>query len=223
MALPFSEGRFDAAIMALVIFFVPDPGKGVAEMARVVRPGGTVATYAWDVLEGGSPAAPIQAELLAMGLTTLLPPSAGASRMEALRNLWSAAGPDAVETREIVVQRTFADFEDFWTTNLIGASVRPTIAAMSSGDVELLKTRVRARLPPDAVGCIGLPGTKMEGTTCGTIRLQLLKIGALVTVSVRRVKVAFASACPSRDTFGWHSDDYAPDARPPRLNPGINH
>ena len=46
MALPFSEGRFDAAIMALVIFFVPDPGKGVAEMARVVRPGGTVATYA---------------------------------------------------------------------------------------------------------------------------------------------------------------------------------
>jgi hypothetical protein len=31
--------------------------------------------------------------------------------------------------------------------------------------------------------------------------LQLLKIGALVTVSVRRVKVAFASACPSRDTF----------------------
>ena len=136
-----------------------------------------------------------------MGLTTLLPPSAGASRMEALRNLWSAAGLDAVETREIVVQRTFADFEDFWTTNLIGASVRPTIAAMSSGDVELLKTRVRARLPPDAVGCIGLPGTKMEGATCGTIRLQLLKIGALVTVSVRRVKVAFASACPSRDTF----------------------
>ena len=52
-----------------------------------------------------------------------------------------------------------------------------------------------------AVRRIGLAGTKLERATCGTIRLQLLKIGALVTVSVRRVKVAFASACPSRDTF----------------------
>ncbi len=50
MALPFPDNRFDAAVMALVIFFVPDPEKGVAEMVRVVRPGGTVATYAWDVL-----------------------------------------------------------------------------------------------------------------------------------------------------------------------------
>lgn len=43
MALPFTDDRFDAAVMALVIFFVPDPAKGVAEMARVVRPGGLVA------------------------------------------------------------------------------------------------------------------------------------------------------------------------------------
>jgi SAM-dependent methyltransferase len=40
MALPFPENSFDAAIMALVIFFVPDPAKGVAEMVRVVAPGG---------------------------------------------------------------------------------------------------------------------------------------------------------------------------------------
>jgi SAM-dependent methyltransferase len=45
MALPFERQRFDAAVMALVIFFVPDPAKGVAEMARVVRPGGLVAAY----------------------------------------------------------------------------------------------------------------------------------------------------------------------------------
>jgi ubiquinone/menaquinone biosynthesis C-methylase UbiE len=54
MALPFSSDRFDAAVMALVIFFVPEPIKGVAEMARVVRPGGTVAAYAWDILGGAS-------------------------------------------------------------------------------------------------------------------------------------------------------------------------
>jgi hypothetical protein len=45
---------------------------------------------------------------------------------------------------------------------------------------------------------IGLAHTQFADATCGTIRLQLLKIGALVTVSVRRVKIAFASACPSR-------------------------
>ena len=52
-----------------------------------------------------------------------------------------------------------------------------------------------------AVRRIGLVGTKLERATCGTIRLALLKIGALVTISVRRVKLAFASACPMRDVF----------------------
>jgi hypothetical protein len=68
--------------------------------------------------------------------------------------LWIGAGLDAVETREIAVHRTFADFDDFWTTSLLGASIRPMVAAMASGDVELLKTRVRARLPADAAGRI---------------------------------------------------------------------
>jgi hypothetical protein len=52
-----------------------------------------------------------------------------------------------------------------------------------------------------AVRRIGLTGTKLAAATCGTIRLKLLKIGALVTISVRRVKLAFASACPERDVF----------------------
>ena len=154
MALPFSEDRFDAAVMALVLFFVPDPAKGVAEMMRVVCPGGTVANYVWDMLGGGVPLEPIQVEMRAMGVTPLLPPRSDASRMEALRDLWTGAGLDAIETREITVQRTFTDFDDFWTTTLRGSSVGPTVAAMAPGDVELLKRRVRTRLPPDATGRI---------------------------------------------------------------------
>jgi len=48
---------------------------------------------------------------------------------------------------------------------------------------------------------IGLKGTELARATCGTIRLRLLKIGALVTMSVRRVKVAFASACSMQGVF----------------------
>ena len=43
---------------------------------------------------------------------------------------------------------------------------------------------------------IGLKHTPFAEANCGTIRLRLLKIGALVRVSVRRVKIAMASACP---------------------------
>jgi len=154
MALPFADGRFDAAVMALVIFFVPEPAKGVGEMARVVRPGGLVAAYAWDILGGGFTLEPLQAELRAMGINPVLPPSAPASRIEALRTLWTDAGLTAVETREIPVQRTFANFDEFWAIAQLAPSLRPTTAAMSSQDMERLKARVRARLTADAAGRI---------------------------------------------------------------------
>jgi hypothetical protein len=48
---------------------------------------------------------------------------------------------------------------------------------------------------------IGLAHTPFAEATCGTIRLKLLKLGALVRISVRRVKLAMASACPWQDEF----------------------
>ena len=48
---------------------------------------------------------------------------------------------------------------------------------------------------------IGLRHTQFADATCGTIRLRLLKLGALVRISVRRIKVSIASACPWRDEF----------------------
>jgi hypothetical protein len=49
---------------------------------------------------------------------------------------------------------------------------------------------------------IGLAETAFADATCGTIRLKLLKIGALVRVSVRRIRFAMASACPAADDWG---------------------
>ena len=48
---------------------------------------------------------------------------------------------------------------------------------------------------------IGLAHTEFATATCATIRLKLLKIGALVRVSVRRIHIAMASACPSQHAF----------------------
>ena len=154
MALPFPGDAFDAAVMPLVIFFVPDPAKGVAEMARVVCHGGIVAAYAWDMEGGGFPYEALQDEMRGLGVAVPTPPSPGASRIDALRELWAGAGLDAVETREITVRRTFADFADYWATVRGGPSVGPQLAAMASDDLALLEARMRARLPADAAGRI---------------------------------------------------------------------
>jgi SAM-dependent methyltransferase len=154
MALPFADDSFDAAAMALVIFFVPEPPAAVAEMARVVRRGGLIVTYAWDMENGGFPAEPVLAELRAMGLPPMRPPSSAASRMENLRALWTGAGLDRIEAREITVQRTFADFDDLWNTMLLGASIKATVATMTPDQLEHLKQRVRTRLAADHDGPI---------------------------------------------------------------------
>jgi hypothetical protein len=48
---------------------------------------------------------------------------------------------------------------------------------------------------------LALAGTELQEATAGTIRLKLLKLGALVTISVRRIKIAIASACPLKSIF----------------------
>jgi hypothetical protein len=48
---------------------------------------------------------------------------------------------------------------------------------------------------------IALAGTRLATATCGSIRLKLLKIGARISVSARRIKISSASACPAADVF----------------------
>lgn len=149
MALPFPDKSFDAAVMPLVIQFVPIPAKGVGEMARVVRPGGIVAAYLWDLFGGGFPYEALHGEMRGLGVSVPAPPSLGVSRIDILREVWSGAGLDAIETREISVKRTFVNFEDYWATILGGPSVGPGLAAMASADLANLKERMREILPAD--------------------------------------------------------------------------
>jgi SAM-dependent methyltransferase len=154
MAEPFADNAFDVSVMPLVIFFVPVPAQGVAEMARIVCPGGFVAAYAWDMVTGGFPYAKLHAEMRAMGVHVPAPPNPGASAMDTMRGLWAAAGLEGIETHEITVQRTFADFDDYWTTVHGGPSVSRGLAGMSPDDLGHLKTRMCAHLPADSNGRI---------------------------------------------------------------------
>jgi hypothetical protein len=60
---------------------------------------------------------------------------------------------------------------------------------------------------------IGLTDTVFADATCGTIRLKLLKIGALVRISVRRIRIAMASACPAAEEWGRTARRLAEAAR----------
>jgi len=147
-ALGFSDGGFDAAVMALVITFLSDPGKAAAEMARVVRPGGWVATYMWDVPGGGTPVHPIYTAMQSLGMPSPRPPGAAVSRREAMQALWAEAGLETVDTRVIRVPVVYSDFDDFWNSNSVPVGPHgKAIREMPPSVREQLRARVREQVP----------------------------------------------------------------------------
>jgi len=154
MALPYADGAFDAVGSALVIFFVPDAPGAVLEMARVTRPGGGVCAYAWDLLGGGFPYAALQDAMTALGQDPPLPPHPEAARLESLRTMWKDAGLVDVETTEVTVKRRFADFDGWWATARKGPVFAPRLSGMAGGHSDVLKARLRERLPAAADGSI---------------------------------------------------------------------
>jgi SAM-dependent methyltransferase len=154
MALPLPDQSVDIAVMPLVIFFVPEPAKGVAEMARVLRPDGIATAYSWDMFGGGFPYALLQAELRELGVPARMEPSRDASRLEVSVTLWTDAGFDAIQTRQLTVQRSFSDFEDYWNVIQGGPSVRHALKSLDPAATAVLRDRLRKRLPQNDTGRI---------------------------------------------------------------------
>jgi SAM-dependent methyltransferase len=149
MRLPVPDAASDAAMMALVLFFVPEPAVGVSEMCRAVRSGGVVAAYHWDILGGGFPLAAIGAEMLKLGIPPRLPPSVAASTLDASASLWQQAGLQQVRTCQFTVQRRFDSFDDYWTSAESSNTLRPMFEALTPERRDLLKANVRSRLQAD--------------------------------------------------------------------------
>lgn len=148
-ALPYGDGEFDAAIMALVISFVPDPVKAVSEMRRVLKPGGTAAAYIWDLTgKEGFTQWPMIAALGRLGQPAVQNPGQIHSTVSSLRNIFEAAGLTGIETRPINIEVSYADFEDYWAsqTGLSTPAVQ-MVRKLPPADVERLQDDLRQSLP----------------------------------------------------------------------------
>jgi ubiquinone/menaquinone biosynthesis C-methylase UbiE len=153
-ALPFADNSFDAATMALVIAFLADPIKAARELARVVRPGGIVATYMWEFPDGFT-LAPLAAAMKDLGLTPPQRPNVEASRRDAMRAIWKEGGFTGLETEVIRIRVSFSSFEDFWDSNTVpvGPSGK-ALSALSPSARDQLRALLRQRLPIAADGSI---------------------------------------------------------------------
>jgi SAM-dependent methyltransferase len=147
-------------VSGLVLNFVPDPARALAETARVVRPGGKAALYVWDhagtmemmrrfwdAAGGLDPAAVERDEGRRFPIC----------RPEPLRELLTAAGFIDVEACAIDVPTVFRDFDDYWTPFLSGQAPAPGYC-MSLGEEAraALRERLRTSLPVQADGSIHL-------------------------------------------------------------------
>jgi SAM-dependent methyltransferase len=160
-ALPLAAASRDMVASALVLNFIPDRAKALAEMKRVARPGGTVGFYVWDYPGRG------MGMMRAFWDAATALDTAAADLTEdrrfpfctpdGLTRLAAEAGLGAAEVTAIEVPTVFRDFDDFWRPFTLGAGPAPGYCASLAPEArERLKERLHAALPRRGDGSIAL-------------------------------------------------------------------
>lgn len=155
-----ADAAYDAAVSGLALNFIPDPPRAVAELARVTRPGATVAAYVWDY------AGEMQLIRRFWDAAVALDPAAHAldegprfplCHPHRLTALFQDAGLAAVEARAIDVPTLFHDFDDYWSPFLGGQGPAPGYAmSLDEQRRTALRERLRTTLPSRPDGAIPL-------------------------------------------------------------------
>jgi SAM-dependent methyltransferase len=168
-ALPFEDGRFSVAVSGLVLNFVADKHKAVAEMKRVVGPGGSVALYVWDYAGhmqimrhffDAASALDERAKEFDDGVKTPV------CRPGPLAKLFEEAGLASVEVRHVDIPAAFDGFDDYWTPFLGGTGSAPKYCTSLAPDAQArLRERLRDRLPtgPDGEILLALRAWAVKG------------------------------------------------------------
>jgi SAM-dependent methyltransferase len=121
-ALPFPDASFDRVLSLLMLHFVAQPERAVAEMRRVARPGATVAAAVWDARGG------LVANRLFHDTAAALDPAAATRRARnytrpmtrpgELTAAWQQAGLAKIAATELAIRMEFASFDDYWAPYL---------------------------------------------------------------------------------------------------------
>ena len=148
-ALKFENASFDRAMSLLVLNFVPDHDKAIAEMRRVTRPGGGVSACVWDYSDG------MQMLRFFWDEAVALNPAADKkderhmklSRQGQLGKAWRKAGLKNVRGKPLVIEQSYASFNDYWEPFLKGAGPAGAYAVSLGEDRRRqLESRLRKRL-----------------------------------------------------------------------------
>jgi SAM-dependent methyltransferase len=150
-ALRFPDASFDAAMALLVLNFIPDERKALAEMRRVTRPQGRIGACVWDYGAGMQSLRIFWDEVVAMD-PAMAPKDERhmkLSREGELAALWKSAGLVEVEEKPLTIEQAFASFDDYWGPFLKGAG--PGGAYVASLP-EALRAELGARLKRRVLG-----------------------------------------------------------------------
>ena len=140
--LPYDDDRFDLALAQLVVHFMSDPVAGLAEMARVTRPGGVVAACVWDHAGGSGPLSTFWRAARDLDPQARDESGLAGAGQGDLARLCRAAGLADVEAATLTVRVPFAGFADWWEPYTLG--VGPAGAYVSALD-DVARERLRRR------------------------------------------------------------------------------
>ena len=151
-ALRHKDASFDQAMSLLVMNFVPDHEKALAEMRRVTRPAGTVSACVWDYNAGMQMLRFFWDE--AVALDPAMEPKderhMKLSREGQLGALWRKAGLTDVQERALTIEQRYASFGDYWEPFLRGVGPGGAyVASITDESRRQLEARLRKRLLGD--------------------------------------------------------------------------